>query len=85
MAQSQALYSTAMTITMPQTNMVCAAFSSSLLVEHGGGLFVGQGKASLINYLVVNINQMVIINYHGTVLLSRAEYRYILAIVYITI
>ena len=48
-------------------------FFVQLLVEHGGGLFVGHGNASFNNYLVVIINQMVIINYHRVFLLSRKE------------
>ena len=46
-----------------------------LLVEHGGGLFVGHGKASSINYQMVKIDQVVIIKYHGRPTLSRTRYK----------
>ena len=51
-------------------------FFVQLLIEHGGGLFVGHGKSpSHLNYLSVIIDQLVIIKYHRGTPLSRERYK----------
>ena len=51
-------------------------FFVQLLIEHGGGLFVGHGKSpSHLNYLLVIIDQLVIIKYHRGTPLSRERYK----------
>ena len=47
-----------------------------LLIEHGSSLFVGHGKSpSHLNYLLVIIDQLVIIKYHRGTPLSRERYK----------